>query len=159
MTRDRIILFEKGEFVKTELETAEVHHKFFSNIVNNLEISKYSKYYSFMDNTQYQILRAILRYKNQPSIIAFQNNIKGRDVFYCKELKKEEINKDIHKLNNNNKASQHSDIPTKIIKSNSEIFSNFLYRSINSSIKCRFSGKKVLERSSFKSKLEMLFKI
>ena len=88
MTRDRIILFEKGEFVKTELETAEVHHKFFSNIVNNLEISKYSKYYSFMDNTEYQILRAILRYKKQPSIIAFQNNIKGRDVFIAKNSRK-----------------------------------------------------------------------
>ena len=32
-------------------------------------------------------------------------------------------------------ASQHSEIPTKIIKSNSDIFSDFLYVSINSSIK------------------------
>ena len=42
MTRDGINLFEKGESVKTELETAEFLNKFFSNIVNNLEISKYS---------------------------------------------------------------------------------------------------------------------
>ena len=38
MTRDG-----KGEFVKTELEAAKVLNKFFSNIVNNLEISKCSK--------------------------------------------------------------------------------------------------------------------
>ena len=38
MTRDRINLSEKGESVKTELETAEVLNKFFSNIVNNPEI-------------------------------------------------------------------------------------------------------------------------
>ena len=59
MIRDRIILSEKRESVKTELETAEVLNKFFSNIVNNLEISKYSKYESFIDNIEDQTLRAI----------------------------------------------------------------------------------------------------
>ena len=43
-----------------------------------------------------------------------------------------EIHKEIHKLNNN-KASQHSDIPIKIIKRNSDIFSGFLEVSINDS--------------------------
>ena len=46
ISRKRINLSEKGESVKTELETAEVLNKFFSSIVNNLEISKYSKYES-----------------------------------------------------------------------------------------------------------------
>ena len=59
MIRDRIILSEKRESVKTELETAEVLNKFFSNIVNNLKISKYSKYESFIDNIEDQTLRAI----------------------------------------------------------------------------------------------------
>ena len=53
--------------------------------------------------------------------------------FYFRELEKEEIQKEIQ--NFNNKASQHSDIPTKIIKSSSDIFSDFLYVSNNSSIK------------------------
>ena len=39
MTRNRMNLFEKGKSVKTELETEEVLNKFFSNIVNNLEMS------------------------------------------------------------------------------------------------------------------------
>ena len=34
-----------------------------------------------------------------------------------------------------NKASQRSDIPTKIIKENDDIFAEFLWESINSSIK------------------------
>ena len=57
MTRDRINLSEKGELVKTDLETAEVLNKFFSNIVSNLEILKYSKYRNIEDQT----LRAILK--------------------------------------------------------------------------------------------------
>ena len=52
MPRDRINLSEKGELVETELETAEVLKKLFSNIVNNLEISKYSKNKSFIDNIE-----------------------------------------------------------------------------------------------------------
>ena len=75
-----------------------------------------------------------MKYKNHPSIIAIQNKFKGGDVFYFKELEKEKIQKEIYNLNSN-KASQHSDIPTKIIKSNSDIFSDFQYKSINSSIK------------------------
>ena len=61
------------------------------------------------------------------------------EVFYFRELEKEEIQREVHNLNNN-KASQHSDIPTKIIKNNSDIFSDFLYVSINSSIKSLFSS-------------------
>ena len=57
MTSDRINLSEKGELVKTDLETAEVLNKFFSNIVSNLEILEYSKY----DNIEDQTLRAILK--------------------------------------------------------------------------------------------------
>ena len=107
--------------------------------VKIFEIIKYSKYQSFIDNIEDQTLRAILKYKNHPGIIAIQDKFKGGDVFYFRELEKEEIQREIQNLNNNNnnnnKASQHSDIPTKIIKSNSDIFSYFLYVSINSSIK------------------------
>ena len=115
----------KGESVKTELETAEVLNKFFSNIVNNLEISKYYKCEFFIGNTEDQTPRAILRYRNHPSIIAIKNKFKSEDVFYFRELEKKETQKEILKLNNNsnnnnNKASQRSDIPTKNIKGNSD---------------------------------------
>ena len=52
MTIDRINLSEKGDSVNT-LETAEGLHKFFSNIVNNLEPSKCSKYESLIDNIEH----------------------------------------------------------------------------------------------------------
>ena len=86
----------------------------------------------FLDNIEDETL--ILAYKNHPSIFVVQNNFKGRDAFYLRELEKEEIQKEIHKLNTN-KVSQHFDIPTKFIRSSSNIFSDFLYVSINSSMK------------------------
>ena len=74
MTRDRINLSEKGELVKTELETAEAQSKFFSDIVNSLEISKYSKYEYLIDNIANPTLRAILKYKNHPRLLLFKIN-------------------------------------------------------------------------------------
>ena len=56
MTENRINLSEKGELLKTELETAEVLNKFFSNIVTNLESSKYSNYGSFIGNIEDQTI-------------------------------------------------------------------------------------------------------
>ena len=99
MTRDRINLSEKGELVKTELETAEVLNKFFSNIVNNLEISKYSKYESFIDNIEAQTLRTILNIKITRALLLFKINSKVEMFFYFRELEKEEIQKEIHNLN------------------------------------------------------------
>ena len=53
---------------------------------------------------------------------------------YFRKLKKAKTQKEMHKLDNS-QGSQHSHIPTKIVKSNSDIYSDFLYVSIYSSIK------------------------
>ena len=41
--RDRIIISRKGETLNTESETAETLNSFFSNMVKNLNISRYSE--------------------------------------------------------------------------------------------------------------------
>ena len=89
------------ENLKTTLETAEVLSKFFLSIVNNLEISKYSKYnlssaifFKHIDQLYRSIIyRAILKYKNYPSIIANQNNFKGRILFTSENSKKKKFKK------------------------------------------------------------------
>ena len=83
MTRDR-----KGGSVKTELEAAKVLNKFFSNIVNNLEISKCSKYESFIGSIEDQTLRVTLKYKNHPGIIAIQNNFTDRCSLFQRTQKR-----------------------------------------------------------------------
>ena len=55
-------------------------------------------------------------------------------LFTSDNSKKEIIQKEIHQLNTN-KASQHSEIPNKIVKNNYGTFSDFLYVSTNNSIK------------------------
>ena len=132
--KDEIHLIENNELVKTDLETAEVLNNFFSNIVQNLDISRYSNGEPLVSNTNDATLKAILKYRNHPSIIAIRNKCKDKGNFNFIEVDQKQIEKEILKLDVN-KASQSSDIPIKVLKENSDIFSNFLCNSFNNSIK------------------------
>ena len=97
---------------------------FFGNVIKNLMIPKYSEYDSSIDRVENCTIRAILKYRNHPSILAIRERKKAQKKFCFKEVSIEEIQKEILNLNNK-KASQNSDIPTKIIKENSDIFETF----------------------------------
>ena len=112
--RDRINISEKGEILKTESETAETLNSFFSNIVKNLNISRYSEFNPVTENTADPTLKAIFKYKDHPSIRAIQSNCE-KETFHFSEVNMEDIKKDILRLDKN-KASQRSDIPIKIVK-------------------------------------------
>ena len=131
--RDRINISEKGKILKTESETAESLNSFFSNIVKNLNISRYSEFDPVTENIADPTLKAIFKYKEHPSILAIQSHCE-KETFRFAKVNIEDIKKGILKLGKN-KASQHSDIPIKIIKENMDIFAGFLCTNINSSFK------------------------
>ena len=131
--RDRISISKKGEISETESETTETLNIFFSNIVKNLNISRYSELDSVTENRVHPTLKAIFKYKDHPSILAIQSNCEKK-TFRNSDINIEDIRKDILK-SDKNKGSQHSNIPIKIIKENLDIFANFLSTNINSSFK------------------------
>ena len=59
--KDEIHLIENNELVKADLETAEGLNNFFSNIVQHLDISKYSNNEPLVSNTNDTTLKAILK--------------------------------------------------------------------------------------------------
>ena len=115
--------------MKADLETAGILNNFFSNIVQNLDISRYSNNELLVINTNDATLKAILKYGNHPSIIVIQNKCKDNGSFNFIEVDQKQIEKEILKLDVN-KASQSSDIPIKILKENTDIFINFLCNSL-----------------------------
>ena len=125
---------ENGKIVKTEKETAEVFNNFFGNIVKNLNISQYSDFDPIIEKVKDPTLKAILKYEKHPSILAIRTKCNRNGAFSFKEVSFKEIETEIRLLKLN-KASQYSDIPTKIIKENSDIFSNFIWESIKNPIK------------------------
>ena len=132
--RERISLTENGEIVKTEKGTAEVFNNLFGNIVKNLNISQYSDFDPIIENVRDPTLKAILKYKKHRSILAIRTKCNRNGIFSFREVSFKEIETEI-RLWKLNKASQYSDIPTTIIKENSDLFSNFIWESIKNSIK------------------------
>ena len=136
--RERIRLSENCKIVKTEKGTAEVFNKFFGNILKNLNISQYSNFDPIIENVKGPTLKAILKYKKHPRVLVIGTKCNRNDVFSFREVRFKQIETEISLLELN-KASQYSDIPTKIIKGNSDIFSNFIWGNINNSIKSSIS--------------------
>ena len=105
----------------------------FFTSVSNLNIPRYQDPFTDSDQTENQNERAILRiseqYKNHPSIIAINNQNMDRP-FSFQEITKSEINQEILNLDSS-KACQESDLPTKIIKANSDIFTEVIHKELN----------------------------
>ena len=97
-------------------------------------IPKYSEYDPSIDRVENCTIRAILKYKNHPSILPIRERKKAQISFCSKEVSIEEIQKEILNLNYK-MASQNSDAPAKIIKENCDIFGKVLCFFINDSIK------------------------
>ena len=110
---------ENGEVVKTEKETAEVN--FLGNIVKNLNIPQYSDFDAIIGNVKDPTLKAILKYEKHPSILGIRTKCNRNCAFSFREVSFKEIETEI-RLWKLNKVSRHSDILTKIIKENSDIF-------------------------------------
>ena len=132
-TSDKIHLNENGKLLNSEFETAEVLNTFFSNIVKNLKISEYENLDRNFENVEDPVLRAILKYKNHPSITVIKEKAKN-SVCSFYEVDKDKIKKEINRLNKN-KASQISGIPIKIIHDNVDIFADFIAESFKGAIK------------------------
>ena len=94
---DKIHLIENNQLIKNDLKTAEVLNNFFSNIVQNLNIARYTSEKSFVDNISDSTLKAILKYRNHPSIIAIRKKYKISECFKFPEVDQKDIEKEILK--------------------------------------------------------------
>ena len=69
-----------------------------------------------------------------PSIVRIKNYMKEKDLCFSFEfVDKQKISKEINKLDEK-KACQEHDIPVKLIKSNKDLFSHFIYHNFNNSL-------------------------
>ena len=90
---DKINLTENGEYVKTEMKTAEVFNNFFSNMVKNLKIPHYSNFDPIAQNIEDPTLKAIVKYKNHPSILTTEAKYKGKNKFSFAEATTQDTEK------------------------------------------------------------------
>ena len=129
VNNEKITLVDNEKIITNDKEIAKVLNDFFSNIIKTLNIPKKDHTDSIVENVRDPTLKAILKYRKHPSILAIKRKLKSGPVFTFNHITKEDVIKEINL--DASKASQEDDIPTKIIKENSDIFSNFIYQSFN----------------------------
>ena len=83
----------------------------------------------FEHRIEHPILSIIEQYKNHPSIIAISNQNMDRR-FSFQEITKSEIKQEVLNLDSS-KACQQSVLPTKIIKANSDIFTEVIHKELS----------------------------
>ena len=109
-----------------------------SEAVSNYEtiVRQGLEVYPHADNIPHPVLKAILKYKNHPSIIAIQNSRNGPGFYFCR-VNVNDVCKEIKRLKTR-KATQVTDIPVKILKENADLFSAYICDFLNETIR---SGK------------------
>ena len=90
-SNERITLIGNDEIIKTEKGTAEVVNAFFSNIVQNLDIQQYTADDPICENINNPLLKAIVRYRNHPSIVAIKNFVTLNLIFHLKMFERKKF--------------------------------------------------------------------
>ena len=113
-------------------KNAETFNNLFTSAVSNLNIPPFVDPSVEINHIEDPTLRIIEQYKSHPSVVATneKNLIKKFSFEYIpkSDVKKEILNLVV------SKASQDSDVPTKLIKMDADIFAEVLYNVFNWSL-------------------------
>ena len=130
-----ITLEENGKIISNDKELARIFNEFFVNMVPNLGINTNHSFLINTDNENDPIEKAIAKYKNHPCIISIKKFMENSDSsFSFQHVLKDKITRTI-KMLDPKKVVLSNDIPTKLIKSFSDFFSDYIYINLNKGIK------------------------
>ena len=87
-------------------------------------------YETDVGNDNELILNYINKFKNHPSIKRIKSRKREEQTFTFSYVSYEEVLNEIRKLQTT-KTTQQNDIPTKILKENSEVFARYFHKNIN----------------------------
>ena len=116
---------EDEEFPILDEKNAEILNLFFSNAVKNLKILEFSDTNPLAERLSDSRLKAVLKYKNHPSIVAIRNG-NNNSHFHSNEVSVDEVHKEIRKLSPR-KSAQSTDIPIRVLKENADIFADYMF--------------------------------
>ena len=129
--KEIIKLTENTEILSSDTDKADTFNDYFRNVVQNLNIPRENS----MLNTNIclnPVLAVVEKYKHHQSIISINKKMreKGRPKFSFHFVTLDEALKEIALLRNN-KASQASDVPVKIIKENRDLMAYFILQNFS----------------------------
>ena len=143
----KISLVHKNVISKGQ-ELANTLNDFFEHAVDNLGIKEYASDENINLISDDPIDNVILKYKNHPSIIMINQNVSFESRFNFQVVNENDIKQEVSNLNSKKKkkTGTFGNIPTKMLKSSSEICNKVLTNIWNFEI---------LENHNFSSKLKL----
>ena len=101
--------------------------------MKNLNIPNYEGCDPLSDNIEHPTLKAIVKWRNHPSILTITSEHRNTPKFSFNFVSKEHVLEEIQMLDSS-KAIQESDIPLKLIKGNSDLFAEIICKYFNESL-------------------------
>ena len=130
-------MVEKNEIINNEEKIAKIFNTYFTNIVPNLKIPPYQDTNFARGIDPFvgddPITFTLEKYKNHPSIIAIKDFCHENKTLNFETVKRDNVLKKIKSLDRS-KTSENGDVPTKIIKTNAELFTDFIHSALNEAI-------------------------
>ena len=81
-SNEKITQVEDNKITSEDKDNVKLLNPFFSNSVKNLKISEFSDSNSLAENIAHPVFKAILKYKNHPSITAIKNVRNGPGFYF-----------------------------------------------------------------------------
>ena len=118
----KISLIHNDNVISDDQELADTFNNFFEHAVDNLGIQEYRNDHNIDINSILDdpIDYAIAKYKNHPSIIMINENVSFESRFSFTAVNEDDIQREILNLNPK-KPGTFGNVPTKMLKSSSEI--------------------------------------
>ena len=82
-SNEEITLVEDNKITSEDKDNVKLLNPIFSDSVKNLKISEFSDSNSLAENIAHPVFKAILKYKNHPSITAIKNVRNGPGFYFC----------------------------------------------------------------------------
>ena len=115
---------EDDNIVENDKNIASTLNEFFSNTITALGIPQYNETETVSHNIGDPLVKAVMKYRFYPSIVAIKKSFSLNVMKSWKKL--------ITLTTNNTTLS--TDIPTKRIKENSDIFGDFIFGNYNNCV-------------------------
>ena len=126
-------LVDKNNMISSDIEIAENLRTFFSNAVKELKIKIKDDLLYDVSNINDPVQRAIQKYKKHPSIQMIKETFDNDKTFSFDLISPDTILKKIASLDTS-KSTHRNDVPTKIVKANADLFSNFVSNAFSKSV-------------------------
>ena len=139
---EKITLKDWDDLISNNNQTVHFLNTCFSNIVTSLKVPEYAKCDPFSNNSSDPIIKSMVKYRNHPCILAtgeLSNKTHESPILFSNRGRKE-ILLEIYSLSPL-KTGQDTDIPTRIIKIDPYVLTDFIHSSSTTTSKVSFFSK------------------